>query len=338
MTGRRKTGRGLEKWQIRHGGLHQLFEKNAQEVTFLTPLLRLDLCSTLWKIFNITQRTSGATGRIQTRDSENRADGLEGQSSARSYIQQIHRSDESLTSTGWITRRRAGCAATRGSFSWLCRALAPWSTLTNAKSDFWDKFSFDTQQIISVSGIFLILHSHSSLGKVVMWIHRGAKAALYTAVMLMFACCPATTVWLTLKNIIFDWLFGPSSRLYLLKAQTALIYTHSRADNPSDSFPGGQDLMRGEAARQHSLICWGTKIQLTHRCVGRYVTAGAPREAQQLPRKRIISMPGMHESPRTHISKYENLKVPACPHCSSPRRAQWTIEVSSSSLPEFTVF
>lgn len=78
--------------------------------------------------------------------------------------------------------------------------------------------------------------------------------------------------------------------------------------------------MRGEDARQHSLICWGTKIRLTHRCVGRYVTAGAPREAQQLPRKRIISMPGMHESPRSHISKYENLEVPACPHCSRPRR------------------
>lgn len=106
MTGRRKPERGLEKWKIRHGGLHQLFEKNAQEVTFLTPLPWLDLCSTLWKIFNITQRTSGATGRIQTRDSENREDRLEGQSSAGSYIRQRHRSDEPLTSTGWITRRR----------------------------------------------------------------------------------------------------------------------------------------------------------------------------------------------------------------------------------------
>lgn len=45
MTQRRKTGRGLEEWKIGHGGLHQLLEKNAQEVTFLTPLLWLDSCS-----------------------------------------------------------------------------------------------------------------------------------------------------------------------------------------------------------------------------------------------------------------------------------------------------
>lgn len=50
MTQRRKTGRGLEEWRIGHGGLHQLLEKNAQEVTFLAPLLWLDLCSTLKKI------------------------------------------------------------------------------------------------------------------------------------------------------------------------------------------------------------------------------------------------------------------------------------------------
>lgn len=43
------TGRGLEKWKTGPGGLHQFLEKNAQEVTFLTPLLWLDLCSTLWK-------------------------------------------------------------------------------------------------------------------------------------------------------------------------------------------------------------------------------------------------------------------------------------------------
>lgn len=99
MTQRRKTGRGLEEWKIGHGGLHQLLEKNAQEVTFLTPLLWLDLFSTLWKISNINQRTSGARGRIQTRDSENRADGLQRQSSQRSDVQQPHKSDEFLTST-----------------------------------------------------------------------------------------------------------------------------------------------------------------------------------------------------------------------------------------------
>lgn len=99
MTPRGKTGRGLEEWKIGHGGLHQLLEKNAQEVTFLTPLLWLDLCSTLRKISNITQRTSGARGRIQTRDSENRAARLQRRSSQRSYVQRLHKSDELLTST-----------------------------------------------------------------------------------------------------------------------------------------------------------------------------------------------------------------------------------------------
>lgn len=48
-----KTKRGKEKKKRKkgHGGLHQLFEKNAQEVTFLTPLLWLDLCSTLLLFF-----------------------------------------------------------------------------------------------------------------------------------------------------------------------------------------------------------------------------------------------------------------------------------------------
>lgn len=39
-------GRGLKKLKIGHGGLHQILE-NTQEVTFLTPLLCLDLRSTL---------------------------------------------------------------------------------------------------------------------------------------------------------------------------------------------------------------------------------------------------------------------------------------------------
>lgn len=42
-----KQNEGRKKEKKGHGGLHQLFEKNAQEVTFLTPLLWLDSCSTL---------------------------------------------------------------------------------------------------------------------------------------------------------------------------------------------------------------------------------------------------------------------------------------------------
>lgn len=162
-----ETGRG----KIGHGGLHQLLEKNAQEVTFLTPLLWLDLCSTLWIISNITQHTSGAKGQIQTCDSEeNRGDRLRRLSSERPEFQHLHKSNEFLTAREWIRRMRARSTAAQRSFS-----LAPFSMIYcyQSQRDLWDNFALIQQQISLVSGMFLISHSNSSLAKVAGGIYRG---------------------------------------------------------------------------------------------------------------------------------------------------------------------